>query len=201
MVNINELQQKHRWRPTILDRATIWCGPEPKPSFMTHKTVKWKWSLTCLLLGCRGIRSSLSAVWCRKCGSRTLILLTSPSQIWGGGFQKPFLTWSVHIMTENDKAKGCCDYLKEQKDRKRVRLLFLVGTLTVHLHKQRCNWTHCMTPSCLEATKSMCKLARNDPATISSRRPEVPGATEWRMSAMETTFNSEGRWHHWGRTF
>ena len=35
-----------------------------------------------------------------------------------------------------------------------------------------------MTPSCLEATKSMCKLAGNDPATISSRSPEVPGATE-----------------------
>lgn len=35
-----------------------------------------------------------------------------------------------------------------------------------------------MTPSCLEATKSMCKLAGNDLATISSRRPEMPGATE-----------------------
>lgn len=34
------------------------------------------------------------------------------------------------------------------------------------------------SPSCLEDTKSMCKLAGNDPATISSRRPEVPWDTE-----------------------
>lgn len=35
-----------------------------------------------------------------------------------------------------------------------------------------------LTPSCPEAPKSMCKLAGNDPATISSRRPEVPRAAD-----------------------
>lgn len=41
-----------------------------------------------------------------------------------------------------------------------------------------------LTPLFLEAIKSiksiksMCKLASNDLATISSRRPEMPGATE-----------------------
>lgn len=75
-------------------------------------------------------------------------------------------------------------------------LLFLVR----HTEFICTNWDAIepMTPSCLEATKSMCKLASNDPATISRRRP---GATEWRMPAMETTLNSEGHWHHWSRTF
>lgn len=33
-----------------------------------------------------------------------------------------------------------------------------------------------LTCTCLEATKSMCKLAGNDPATVSDRRPGDAGS-------------------------
>ena len=52
------------------------------------------------------------------------------------------------------------------------------------------------TPSRLEATKSMCKLAGNDPATIIGPRPEVPGATvsegclRWKLH-----LTLKGPWH------
>lgn len=144
MDNINELQQRRSiattlwtdWvRGLIKDRATTWCGPKPKPLvlklwFVILKTATWKRSLTCLLLGCRGIRSSLSAVWCRKWGSSTLILLMSPNQIWGGGFQKPFLTWNARINIEKDKTRDVVKLKGTKGQKESQRLLFLVGTLS-----------------------------------------------------------------------
>lgn len=106
---------------------------------------KRKQSLTCLLLGFREIRRSRSAVWCRKWGSSTLILLKSPNQIWGGGFQKPFLTWrhrhEEKSYREGERAKG----KSAQKEGMKLQF-FLQHIELIYTNKEA---SEPMTPSCL----------------------------------------------------